>query len=482
MSKAVKGAYWGFLDSFLGQGLPFIANIYIARILSPDDFGLIGMVAFFIALSQVIVESGFTNSLIRKLDCNEDDFSTIFFTNLIYGIAASVIIIFSADYIALLYREPKIGPIIQVLAVGLIINSSVIVHRVRCIKKIDFKTLTKVSVFSGLLSSILSIVLAHNNFGYWSLVWSLLAKSCIYAFLFWFYSDWRPKFVFHKLIFKEHFKFGSNLLLSSLIETGYKNGYFLFIGKIFSTSTLGQYYKADEIAALPSQQLSGLVSKVSLPVLSGLQNDLEALKRGFATLVSKTMFISFLVMFNLMAISKSLVLTTMGDKWEEASYYLILLSIGVVFYPLHSLNLNLLQVMGRSDLFLKLEIIKKIMALPIFIIGFFWGVKFMLIAAALYSFFMLFVNGFWTKKYLQVSSLAQIQLLLPSLFFCAVIAFLTYCFQFFLSGFGSLTILIVQLFSSLFFLIVFGEIFKQSEYTFLKNEAVKLLAVLNPQK
>lgn len=482
MSKALKGAYWGFLDSFLGQGLPFIANIYIARILSPDDFGLIGMVAFFIALSQVIVESGFTNSLIRKLNCNEDDFSTVFFTNLIYGLAASVIIIFSADYIALLYKEPKIAPIIQVLSIGLVINSSVIVHRVRCIKQIDFKTLTKVSVFSGLFSSLLSIVLAHNNFGYWSLVWSLLAKSFIYALMFWFYSDWRPKFVFHRIIFKEHFKFGSNLLLSSLIETGYKNGYFLFIGKIFNTNTLGQYYKADEIAALPSQQLSGLVSKVSLPLLSALQSDLEALKRGFANLVSKTMFISFLVMFNLMAISKSLVLTTMGDKWEEASHYLILLSLGVVFYPLHSLNLNLLQVLGRSDLFLKLEIIKKIMALPIFIIGFFFGVKFLLVAAAVYSFFMLFVNGFWTKKYLQISSLTQIQFLLPSLIFCAAIALFTYSFQVFLNGFESPIILLVQLFSSLLFLVVFGEIFKQSEYIFFKNEAVKLLTVLNPQK
>jgi O-antigen/teichoic acid export membrane protein len=245
---------------------------------------------------------------------------------------------------------------------------------------------------------------------------------------------------------------------------------------------LGQYYKADEIAALPSQQLSGLVSKVSLPLLSALQSDLEALKRGFANLVSKTMFISFLVMFNLMAISKSLVLTTMGDKWEEASHYLILLSLGVVFYPLHSLNLNLLQVMGRSDLFLKLEIIKKIMALPIFIIGFFFGVKFLLVAAAVYSFFMLFVNGFWTKKYLQISSLTQIQFLLPSLIFCAAIALFTYSFQVFLNGFESPIILLVQLFSSLLFLVVFGEIFKQSEYIFFKNEAVKLLTVLNPQK
>ena len=348
--KTITGLLWSFIDTFAGQGISFIVGIILARILSPREFGLIGMITIFIAVSQSFIDSGFSSALIRKKDCSQTDYSTIFYFNLMVGIIFYVILFISAGAISSFFKEPQLYMILKVLGLGLILNAFGIIQRTILTKEINFKLQTKISLVASIGSGAVAISMALSNYGVWSLVVLTLGKVGLNSLFLWIWAKWKPLFVFSKKSFIELFSFGSKLLLSGLIDTIYRNVYYLIIGKFFSAAELGYYTRADQFQTLPSSNLNGVISRVSYPILSSIQDEPERLKSNYKKLIRSTMFLTFFLMLGLAAVAKPMVLTLIGEKWLPSVIYLQMLCFVGMQYPLHSLNLNILQVKGRSDL------------------------------------------------------------------------------------------------------------------------------------
>ncbi|MBE0677264.1 MAG: lipopolysaccharide biosynthesis protein, partial [Bacteroidales bacterium] len=278
------------------QLVQFIVGLVLARILSPEEFGLVGMIIVFIAVSQSLTDSGFGQALIRKKDADDIDYSTVFHFNLIAGILVYLLFYLSSPAIARFYNQPELTGIARVLGIIILINATTVTQRTRLTKSVNFRQLMKVNLTAAVLSGTVAIFLALKGFGVWSLVWRSLIGSTVQAFMFWYSNKWIPSLAFSRRSFRSLFSFGSRLLVSGLIDTVYRNIYLLIIGKFFSAAELGFYTRADQFSRLASQNLTGTLQRVSYPVLSMVQDENERLKAGYRKLIITTMFVTFLVM------------------------------------------------------------------------------------------------------------------------------------------------------------------------------------------
>jgi O-antigen/teichoic acid export membrane protein len=430
--KTISGFAWSFIDSFANQGLSFFIGIILARLLSPEEFGLIGMLAIFMAISQSFIDSGFGSALIRKKDCTAEDYSTVFYYNLVVGIILYLVLFFSAQAISSFFAKPQLKIMVQVLGINLIINSVSLIQKTILIKNINFKLQAKISIISSIISGSISIGMAFGGWGVWSLVLRLVIQNLCMSILLWAWNTWRPRIIFSIASFKELFGFGSRLMFSGLIDTTYNNIYYLIIGKEFSANELGFFTRAQNFSMLPTQLLTEVIQRVSYPALSTLQDSQDRLKAAYRKLIKNTMLISFVLMIGLAAIAKSLVITLIGEKWASSIIYLQLLCFVAVLYPLHALNLNMLNVKGRSDLFLRLEIIKKILVIPTIIIGIFLGIKIMIIGMIVNSIIAYFLNSFWAGKMVNYPFKEQISDITPSFLIASIIGLSVYCIGFLL--------------------------------------------------
>lgn len=466
--KTISGLFWSFSDSFASQGVQFIVVIVLARILSPKDFGLIGMLTIFIAVSQSFIDSGFTSALIRKNDCSPNDYSTVFYYNIIVSIILYILLFVFSHDISIFFNEPQLKSLIQVLGIGLLLNSLSIIQRTILTKELNFKLQMRISVIASVVSGILAIYFAYFGFGVWSLVVLTISRFGLTSFMFWIWSSWRPLRIFSKDSFYKLFSFGSKILVSGLIDTIYRNVYYLIIGKFFSVVELGYYTRADQFQALPSQNLNGVISRVSFPVLSNIQNDTLQLKAAYKKLIKSTMLITFVLMLGLAAAAKPIILTLIGEKWLPSVIYLQMLCFVGMFYPLHALNLNMLQVKGRSDLFLRLEIIKTILAIPMIVIGIFWGIKIMIMGMIVNTIIAYYLNSYWSGKFIGYSTSQQIKDILPSFCLAAFVGLVVFIIGNILN-ISNLLKLIIQFFLLVVLTIGISELFHLEDYRYIKD-------------
>lgn len=467
-NKTVNGLLWSAIDNFANLAIQFIVGVILARILTPHEFGLIGMILIFIAISQSIVNSGFSQALIRKNNCTENDYSTVFYFNLLTGIIVYLILYFSSSSVSHFFAEPQLSTIIKVFSVIIIIESFTIIQRTILIKRLDFKLQTKISIFSTIGSGIISIVMAYKGFGVWSLVVLHIGRRSLNSLFLWVWNKWTPTLIFSIKSFKELFGFGSKLLLSGLIDTIYRNIYYVVIGKFFSAQELGYYTRADEFKRIPSENLNNIIGRVSFPVLAEIQNDKARLKSNYQKLIRSTMLITFTLMIGMAAVARPMILTLIGDKWEPSIIYLQMLCFVGMMYPLHALNLNMLQVSGRSDLFLKLEVIKKIIAIPTIIIGVIWGIKLMIVGMMINTLFAYYLNSYWSGRFIGYSFKEQVFDILPS-FGLALTMGIGVFFLGKILPFNNLMVLIIQVLTGAGFILTFCEITKFRDYSFIKE-------------
>lgn len=412
--KTISGLFWSFIDSFAKQGITFIVGIILARILTPSEFGLIGMLTIFIAISQSFVDSGFSQALIRKKNCTNTDYSTVFFFNLLVSVVFYGLLFIFSGAISRFFGEPLLRPLLQVLGIIVIINAFTIIQRTLLIKRIDFKLQTRVSVISAIISGLISLIMAFNGFGVWSLVGQQVSMFFFTSLFLWIWNRWVPSAEFSTSSFKELFSFGSKLLASGLIDNIYRNIYFLVIGRFFSATALGFYTRANQFKQLPSQTLTVIISRVTYPVLSNMQDNLPRLKTNYQKLIKATMLLTFVLMLGMAAVAEPLIITLIGEQWRPSVVYLQLLCFVGMMYPLHALNLNILQVLGRSDLFLKLEIIKKIIAVPVILLGIFLGIEAMIMGMIVNTFIAYYLNSYWSGSFIKYTILEQIRDIFPS--------------------------------------------------------------------
>ncbi|MCK5655500.1 MAG: lipopolysaccharide biosynthesis protein [Candidatus Aureabacteria bacterium] len=418
--KTVSGLIWSFVDNFAVKGLQFAVGVILARILSPKEFGLVGILAIFIAISQSFIDSGFSQALIRKKDCSQADYSTVFYFNFVVGIIMYALLFLLAKPISLFFNEPILKQLIRVFGLSVIFISLDIIQRTIISKELNFKLMAQVSFFAYIISGIAAIVFAHRGWGVWSLVILTLGKYGLTALFMWIRTHWRPSLEFSIASFKELFSFGSKLLVSGLINAIFRNVYYVIIGKYFTAIELGYYTRADNFKMLPSENITQIIQRVSYPVLSSIKDDTVRLKENYRKLIKSTMLITFVLMFGLAAVARPMILALIGEKWLPSVIYLQLLCFVGMFYPLHALNLNMLQVEGRSDLILRLEIIKKCLTVPIIVIGIFYGIKIMIVGMIINTIIAYYLNSYWSGKFIGYSTVAQIKDFFP-LFIVAAI-------------------------------------------------------------
>ena len=466
--KTISGLSWSFIERIVSQGSKFIVGIILARLLLPKEFGLIGMLVIFTDLANAFIDSGFSQALIRKINCSDKDYSTVFYFNLAVGVVIYFILFFNAGFIAAFFNEPQLIKILRILGLSIIINSFGLIQSTILIKEINFKLQSKITLISATGSGLISIILAIMGFGVWALVWRFILLNFITTILLWIWNKWQPKILFSLSSFREMFTFGSKLLVSGLLDTLYNNIYYVVIGKFFSAAELGFYTRANSFSTLPSSNLDAIIQRVSYPVLSEMQDDEKRLKANYKKLIINTMFITFILMFFLAATAKSVILTLIGPKWTPSIILLQLLCFVMLLYPLHSLNLNILKVKGRSDLFLKLEIIKKILAIPIIFVGIYYGINAMIIGMIIFSFIAYILNSHWSGRLINYSVKEQVLDILPSFILTVFMGTIVFIIGINLTLKPILTLLIQAIAGML---IVFGlsEIFKFKPYVEIKE-------------
>ncbi|MFD1031311.1 lipopolysaccharide biosynthesis protein [Metaplanococcus flavidus] len=413
--KTIGGLLWSFGDLMGNQGIQFIIQIILARMLLPEHFGLIGMIIVFIAVSNSIVDSGFTQALIREQNTTQTDYSTVFYFNLAVSILIYFFMYLIAPAVSVFFGEPELISLLRVLTLGIIINAFGIIPRAMFTKEVNFKAQAKVNMAASIISGVVAVAMALAGFGVWSLVFRTLALNIIQSLLLTLSKRWLPSFVFSITSFKRLFGFGWKLLVSGLIDTIFTNIYFVIIGRQYSTAQLGYYTNASKFCDMAAQNLSATIQRVTYPVLSSIQNEKERLKQSYRKVIKLSAFIIFPIMIGLAAIAEPLILFLFGAQWMPMVIYFQLLCIGGMLYPIHALNLNILQVKGRSDLYLNLEILKMVVA-SILIFLAIWlklGIFGLVGAAVLDSYIALFINTYFSGKLISYTVKEQMKDLVP---------------------------------------------------------------------
>lgn len=471
--KTTKGLFWSSVERFSNQGVSFVFSIILARLLAPSDFGIVAMIGIFFAVAQSFVDSGFSNALVRKTDRREEDLSTCFYFNIGVGIVAYIVLFLIAPFIADFYNQPILSPIIRITGLGVVLNSLCVVQQALFTIRIDFKSQAKVTLSATIISGIVGVVLAYLEYGVWALVWQGVVMSLVRMGLLWLMSKWRPKAGFSKDSFHYLFGYGSKLLASGLLDTIYNNIYPIVIGKFYTPAQLGNYSRALTFAQLPSSNITSILQRVTFPVLSTIQDDMPRLQTDYRRLLKLSAFIVFPLMMGLAAVAFPVIRIILTPKWEGCSLYLQIICFALMLYPIHAINLNLLQVKGRSDLFLRLEVIKKIVGVCIMCITIPLGITAMCIGMVASSLIALFINTFYTGKLIDIGYLKQMCDLLPifinSLLMGGVV-FIT--IQFIMNDVFKL--MVGGLIGGLYYLL--------SSYIFTRDEVVELKILLNGLK
>ena len=415
--KTVRAITWNLVERFGAQGLGFVLGVVLARLLTPADFGLIGMIYVFFAVAEVFVNGGFSAAYIQKKEVTAYDSDTVFYFNLFVSLALYLVLWISAPAIAGFYEQPVLIKLTRVAALVIIINAFNLIQMAQVIRDVDFKRKTKVTLLATVLSGVAGIVAAYNGFGVWSLVIQQMAKRILTTSGFWVTSKYRPGLNFSIEAFKSLFSYGSWMLASGLIQTIFDNIYILVIGKFFPAAQLGFYEKAKRIRSIASEEVSSAVGAVAFPVLSKLQDDKPSVKRAVRKFLTHSLAVVAPLMVILIVVAEPFVILILTEKWAPMIPYIQLLCVAGILYPIHSVNVQVLRAQGKSNLDFRIEFVKNFLRVVNIAVMYRFGVIFIIIGEIIVSFLALIVNTYYTKRLLFygiVEQLNDIRLILFS--------------------------------------------------------------------
>lgn len=433
--SVVRGVVWSGIERFSVQGIQFVLSFVIARQLLPSDYGLIAMLGIFMAIAQSFIDSGFSNALIQKQDRTDTDYSTVFYFNVVVAILMYLIFYFCAPWIAAFYETPQLSSIIGWVGLNFIISSLATVQRAKLTIELNFKLQAKVSIVAILISGGLSIWMAYNGYGVWTLVCQTLVNNTITVLLLWLTAHWRPLRAFSWSSFKELFGFGSKLLAGGLLNTIYTNMYTLIIGKFFSAADLGYFSRAYSITQYPSTNITSIVTRVTYPVECQVQHDDELLQQKYFSFIRVVSFVVFPMMMGLAVLCEPFIRIVLTDKWLGVVPYTQILCVAYMWYPIMQMTWELLNVKHRSDYSLKSEIIKKIAAFCILFATIPFGIKIMCAGMILYSLADMFIITQYVKILLpDVTIFSIARNLLPFLSLSCLMGGVIYCFLYLINN------------------------------------------------
>lgn len=405
----IKSVKWTAIEKISVQGIQFLLGLIMARLLTPEDYGTVGMLAIFIAVSQTFIDSGFSSALIRKNDRTEEDFCTVFYFNIVIAIGCYALLFIASPWIADFFHIPLLSPILRVQSVALVLNSLMGVQVAKLTIDLNFKALAKRTVYASLISGAIGVILAYVGWGVWALVAQTIVSSLINLVFIWIYCKWYPRLGFSKKSFHELWNFGSKLLASGLLHTVYSNLTPLIIGRYFSSKDLGVYSRGTHLAQYPAQMTNDVLGKVTFPILAKIQDDDEHLIHVYRKYICVSSMAIFFGCVLMAAIAKPLVLFLLTEKWESCIIYLQIFCFSIMFDHICKINLNLLEVKGRSDLFFKLEVIKKAISIAILFASIPFGVIGICVSKVIYTQIAVFINTYYTGKLFHLGYVAQLK-------------------------------------------------------------------------
>lgn len=425
----MNGAIWTFIDIFINKGAYFIATIVLAGILGPKEFGLIGMIMLFVSIGNTLIDSGMSTSLLRSNTVTENEYSTVFITNVLMSVLVYLTLFFIAPFIASFYEQPILINVIKWYCLGFVITSFRSIHIVKLMKEMEFRKITILNLPGIIISVIVGIWMGYKGYGIWSLVSLFLINQVISTVLFWLFIKWRPSFYFDWTNYKDHFKFGYKLTLSALLNTVFENIYNILIGKFYNIKTLGFYERAYTFNNYPVSILSGIILKVSLPSLTSIKGDEVRLQKAYKSIMQMSFLMSASGLAFAALLAHQIVILVLGEQWLPIVPLFQVLTISYVFYPIHSLNINILSVFGRSDLFLKLEVVKKITILIVVAVCFNFGIMGLVWSSVINSMLALIINTHYSGKFLNYPTKNQIMDLFPTIAIVIITIVVVYFFQ-----------------------------------------------------
>lgn len=478
--QALSGMLWSSIQTFGNQIISFGVSIILARLLLPAEFGLIGMIGLFMGIGGALVASGLGASLIRTTDADQADYSTVFIFNMAGSIIMYLIMFFAAPFIADFFHQPLLIKITRIYSLSFIISAFTAVQVTRLHKHLDFKTETKASVVSTLVSGILGVVLAYNGFGVMSLVWMGLGGAVVFSAMIWVQSGWQPSLLFDRKKFRYHFAFGSRMMFSGILDILFNNAYTLIIGKFYNPTQLGYYNRADSLKQLPVSTFSGILNKVTYPLFAEIKNDDVRLKSVYQRIMKMVIFVISPVLMLMGVLAEPLFRFVFTEKWLPAVPYFQILCVAGVLYPIHAYNLNILSVKGRSDLFLRLEIIKKVLLAVVLAISFFFGIKGLLWGQVIFSVLAFFINTHFSGKFLNYPSWEQLRDIFPILVLSSAMGIFIFTISSILSSLPDWIRLIICGFSGILFFLIFARVFRFESGQFIAELLKKKIPVSIP--
>lgn len=411
--KTIKGVSWSFVEQILTRGVNFIIGIILARLLSPTDYGLVGMIGVFIAVSQIFIDGGLASALIREKDASEIDYATVYFTNLSLSFLFYFILFFSAPLVADFYNQPLLQPVLRVVSLTLIISALSAVHSTILAKRVDFKSKTIISIATAFSSGAAGIFFAAKGYGVWALVAQSLTAAAVATIITILFAHWHPISTFSIASFKRLFSFSSKILASTLIHSIYESAYPLIIGKQYSARDVGLFTRSGQFPTVANATLANTFNRVAYPVLSRMQDDDKQLLHAYEKYIESFCFLTFPVLLGLCGCAKPIILLLLTDKWIECIPLMQIYCFSFLPNGLILINLNLLYVKGRSDLALRMEIIKKVIMFSVLLVMMFFGLKAICYGLIINAFIDLYFSSFYTKKILNYSLWQQLKSILP---------------------------------------------------------------------
>lgn len=428
--KTARTSFWAAIGKISTMGISFVVSLILARLLSPSDYGVIALLSVFFAISTSIAECGFTNALIRKKDCNQEDYSTAFYYNLGVSVLLYILLFVGAPYIASFFDEPILTQITRVSALSIIINAISITQRVQLTKQLDFKKQSNISILCSIISGVIGIVLAYQGAGVWALVISSLSSSILSNILLLFVVRWCPSLSFSSESFRYLWGFGSKMLLTGIISTLYANIYSIVIGRAYDSKSLGIFNRGQTTAQLVPDTLTSVFTSTTLPIMAQIRDDRERLLSVYRKMVVLVSTLCIPICCLLASLAKPFVLFFLTEKWIDSVVYLQIFSLSVMFGAANVVNLNLFQVEGRSDITLKLEVIKKTIGFILVFSLLSFGPMALAIGSSVFNIFAYALNLYYAHKVSGLSVFVQIYDLLPCFISASLSAFMVYLITF----------------------------------------------------
>lgn len=458
---------WGLLDNLANSGVTFLVGLMLARMLSPIEFGILGIITIFINLSIVIIDGGFATALIRKPNADNNDYNTVFYANIIVSISLIILLYFTSGSIAAFFDQPLLEQVLPVMSLILLFNACSLIQKTILVKQLDFKSQALVSLVSSTTSGILGISAAFQGWGVWSLAIQQISRQFIMMIGLWIANHWIPAFRFSAHSFHELFGFGSKILLANIINSIYKDMFLAVIGKMYTARDLGYYNRAEQFNLIFSNNFGQIVQKVSLSALSQVQHNTIRFHASLRKMTRYVGIFTFAAVFGLSAIAKPLIITLVGQKWEYSVHLLQIMSLYAAIYPLQQLNLNILNIRKRSDIILRLEILKKALFTFVIVVGFFFRLEWMLGAAVIYYYIEYILNSWYSKKLAGYGTWSQLKDLLPFYFISIVVSVGVWTFTFL--DISYLLMIPLQILSALLLYIIIYALMGTPEYYEVKT-------------